>query len=82
MEATESYDFIVVGGGTAGLVVASRLSEIPHVRVLVLEAGDSYESDLRITIPGLWHSLLGGDCDWDFVSVPQVTKPFDPDSAY
>lgn len=34
------YEFIVIGGGTAGNVVAGRLSENPEVRILVIEAGD------------------------------------------
>jgi choline dehydrogenase len=41
-DAPEAFDFIVVGGGTAGCVVAGRLAENPHVSVLVIEAGKKY----------------------------------------
>lgn len=71
----ETFDFIIVGGGTSGLVVASRLTENPNVKVLVLEAGANRLNDPRITIPGLAASLYDDpDFDWCFMSTPQVSK--------
>ncbi|KAE8374106.1 hypothetical protein BDV26DRAFT_300542 [Aspergillus bertholletiae] len=66
-----STDYIVVGGGTASLVATSRLSEIPTVQVLVLEAGLDKTSDPQLQNPGLWPTLCGSDLDWQFKTVRQ-----------
>ncbi|BCS27275.1 GMC family oxidoreductase [Aspergillus puulaauensis] len=67
-----SFDFIIIGGGTSGLVVANRLTEDPNVRVLVLEAGTNRLNDPRITIPGLAPTTFEDpDFDWNFRSTPQ-----------
>lgn len=70
---TTGYDFVVVGGGTAGLVVASRLSEFPDNRVLVLEAGSDHTEDPRVKTPIFYSALLGSEADWAFRSKPQVS---------
>jgi choline dehydrogenase-like flavoprotein len=71
MSSKKEYDFIVVGGGTAGLVVANRLTEDPSISVLVLEAGANALADPRVAIPALWSAILGTDLDWDYLTVPQ-----------
>ncbi|KAI1395965.1 glucose-methanol-choline oxidoreductase-like protein [Hypoxylon fuscum] len=65
------HEFVIVGGGLAGLVVAARLTEDPNTSVLVLEAGGNHTTDPRVRTPGLWPSLLGSDFYWDFRSTPQ-----------
>lgn len=69
----EQYDFIIVGGGTAGLVLANRLTQNLTVSVLVIEAGEYRPDDPKINTPGLMASL-GDDpeYDWMFRTVPQV----------
>ncbi len=64
------YDYIVVGAGASGCVVASRLSEDPAVRVLLLEAGGPDKSPL-IHLPAGFTKLTGPKVNWGFHTVPQ-----------
>jgi choline dehydrogenase len=64
------YDFIVVGAGAGGAVVANRLSEVISAKVLLLEAGGSKIPE-NVRVPPLWFTLLGSDVDWKYNSVPQ-----------
>jgi GMC oxidoreductase len=72
--ANQEFDYVVVGGGTAGLVVAARLSEDEQVRVGVLEAGGYVPpgADPRIDLV-VNYGLVFGDpaYDWNLKSVPQ-----------
>ncbi|KAH9987924.1 GMC oxidoreductase [Russula compacta] len=66
------YDYIVAGGGTAGLVVSTRLSEDPAVSVLVLEAGPANLNDDSITMSGTFgKNFFKPDYEWGFMTVPQ-----------
>ncbi|THU90637.1 aryl-alcohol-oxidase from pleurotus Eryingii [Dendrothele bispora CBS 962.96] len=71
----DKYDFIVVGGGTAGLVIANRLTENTNTTVLVIEAGGSNVNpqNLNITAPFLTtHASPGGPFDWNYTTTPQL----------
>ncbi|KAJ8094270.1 hypothetical protein PM082_006809 [Marasmius tenuissimus] len=65
---TQQFDFVVVGGGTAGNVIANRLTENPEFSVLVLEAGGSHENLLTPQVPALALSLTGSSLDWNFTA--------------
>lgn len=65
-----NFDFIIIGAGSAGCVLANRLSANGTFKVLLLEAGD-VDNNLMIKIPAGFPSLFRTTNDWDFESVPQ-----------
>ncbi|KAJ5295340.1 hypothetical protein PENANT_c001G06072 [Penicillium antarcticum] len=72
--ASFQLDYIIIGGGTAGLAVAARLSEDPEVQVGVIEAGPSAlgrEDNGAINIPGRYGETIGSEYDWQFETTSQ-----------
>lgn len=69
--ARSEFDYIVIGAGSAGCVIANRLSADPSVRVLLLEAGGPANDDPAIETPGRWVSLIGSKFDWGYATEPE-----------
>lgn len=69
--STQPFDYIVIGGGTAGLAVAARLAERSELRVGLLEAGNSIEDDERVKVPAFYGRAIGGENDWCFKTTTQ-----------
>lgn len=61
----EAFDYVVIGSGSAGGVIAARLSEDPNTRVLLLEAGPVDDAD-EIKIPAAFPSLFRTKWDWNY----------------
>lgn len=67
------FDYVIVGGGTAGLVLAARLTEDPTLQVAVIEAGKSRLGDENVeSSAGMGNLLHNPEYDWMYESIPQV----------
>lgn len=67
------YDYVIIGGGTAGLALAARLSEDPEVHVAVLEAGYFHLGDPIVDVPEYVDEAAGNSSyDWGFSTTPQA----------
>ncbi|MGW0750824.1 GMC family oxidoreductase [Streptomyces sp. NPDC002587] len=67
----QEFDYVIVGGGTAGSVIASRLTEDPDVTVAVIEGGPSDVDRPDVLTLRRWMGLLGGELDYDYPTTEQ-----------
>ncbi|KIJ46345.1 GMC oxidoreductase [Sphaerobolus stellatus SS14] len=65
------YDVVIIGGGTAGCVLASRLSENPKISVLLLESGGSAKDVFSTSIPVAWNAIMHSKHDYGLWTKPQ-----------
>jgi choline dehydrogenase len=66
-----SHDYVIVGAGSSGCVLARRLSDDPKVKVVLLEAGPPSHRTLKVRAPAMYQQLWRGKLDWNLYTAPQ-----------
>ncbi|TDZ73410.1 Glucose oxidase [Colletotrichum trifolii] len=69
--SNDRFDYVIIGGGTSGLVVANRLSELKNVTVAVIEAGGSVYDNANVTDLGGYGKAFGTSIDYAYETVGQ-----------
>ncbi|KAI1752442.1 GMC oxidoreductase [Xylaria castorea] len=67
----ETFDYIIAGAGTCGLVIANRLSADPKIRVAVIEPGEDVRNNINVTDPSLFTVAFDTPIDWQYSTTPQ-----------
>src|SRR5690348_4274454 len=70
MTDSNSYDYTIIGAGSAGCVLANRLSVDSANKVLLIEAGPR-DSRREVSIPAAWVSLFKSEVDWHYETDPE-----------
>lgn len=69
----ETFDYVIVGGGTCGLVLANRLSQDPDMTVAVIDPGSDERTNLLVRLPASSMPLfLSKATNWDYQTLPQT----------
>ena len=70
--SAQTFDYLIIGGGTSGLTLANRLSEIPNITIAIIEAGDSVLNNPNVTNVNGFTLALGTYIDWQYESTNQT----------
>lgn len=66
------FDYLIIGGGTCGLTIANRLSELPNITVAVIEAGGDVRNNPNVTGIENFTTAVGTPIDWQYQSTNQT----------
>lgn len=73
VDATMAVDYVIVGAGTSGLVIANRLSQNKNITVALIDPGSDERGNPTVSDPSEWLKLQQTPINWNYTSVPQET---------